>query len=349
VRQIAFGVPGDLTTLTGGYAYDRRIIVELEQLGWPITPLNLGQGYPWPCQTTRAAAQARLQSVPDNDPIIIDGLAFGVLPDVAVKLCEHHRVVALVHHPLALESGLSAQQAMLLHESERAALKSAARVVVTSNTTARHLVAHYGVISDLIVVAPPGVDRTPMAHGSSNSTVQLLSIGAVVPRKGFDLLVRALATLRELPWHLWIVGDRTRDMRTAAALDDAITRYGLSERIEMFGSVDQHRLEQLFEGADFFVLASRYEGYGMAYTEAIAHGLPIIGTTAGAIPEIIPAGAGLLVPSDDEDALAAVLRRLIEQPEERLKIAARARSAICQLPNWADSARTFARTLDELL
>jgi len=143
MRQIAFGVPGDLTTLTGGYAYDRRIIVELEQLGWPVTPLNLGQGYPWPCQATLAAAQARLQSVPENDPIIIDGLAFGVLPDVAVKLYEHHRVVALVHHPLALEWGLSAQQAMLLHESERVALKSAARVVVTSNTTARHLVAHY--------------------------------------------------------------------------------------------------------------------------------------------------------------------------------------------------------------
>jgi glycosyltransferase involved in cell wall biosynthesis len=348
VRQVAFAVPGDLATPTGGYVYDCRIIAELKQLGWPVTVLNLGEGYPWPGQTTRAIAQAVLQSVPDNDPIIIDGLAFGVLSDMASKLREHHPLVALVHLPLALEFGLSPQQAALLRESERAALESAARVVVTSNTTARHLVANYGVISDLIVVVPPGVDRVPMARGSSNNIVQLLSIGSVVPGKGFDLLVRALATLSELPWHLWIVGDRTRDIGTVAALDDAIARFGLAERVKMFGSVGRRRLEQFFDGADLFVLASRYESYGMAYIEAIAHGLPIIGTTAGAIPETIPAGAGLLVPPDDQDALASALRCLIERPEERLKIAADARRAICQLPSWADAARTFARTLDKL-
>jgi glycosyltransferase involved in cell wall biosynthesis len=348
VRQIAFAVPGDLATPTGGYVYDRRIIIELKQLGWPVTPLNLGEGYPWPTEATRVTAQARLESVSDNDPIIIDGLAFGVLPDLAFKLRERHSLVPLVHLPLALESGLSPQQTALLHESERAALESAARVVVTSNTTARHLVAHYGVIPELIIVAPPGVDRMPMARGSSNGVVQLLSIGAVVPGKGFDLLVKSLATLSELPWHLWIVGDRTRDMRTVEALDDAIARFGLVERIKMFGSVEQHRLEQFFDGADLFVLASRYESYGMAYTEAIARGLPIIGTTAGAIPEIIPAGAGLLVPPDDQDALVSALRCLIERPEERVKIAAGARRAICQLPNWGDAVRVIARTLDEL-
>jgi glycosyltransferase involved in cell wall biosynthesis len=187
----------------------------------------------------------------------------------------------------------------------------------------------------------------PMARGSNNGVVQLLSIGAVVPGKGFDLLVRALAALSELPWHLWIVGDRTRDMRTVAALDGTIARFGLTERIEMFGSVEQHHLEQFFDGADLFVLASRYESYGMVYIEAIAHGLPIIGTTAGAIPETIPAGAGLLVPPDNEDALASALGCLIERPEERLKLAAGARRAICQLPNWTDAARAFALTLDE--
>ena len=177
-----------------------------------------------------------------------------MLPDVAFKLRERHPLVALVHLPLALEVGLSAQQTALLRESERAALQSAARVIVTSDTTARHLVAHYGVISELIVVAPPGVDRAPMARGSSNSVVQLLSIGAVVPGKGFDLLVRALATLSELPWRLWIVGDRTRDMRTVAALDDAIARFGLAERIKMFGSVGRRRLEEFFDRADLLCL-----------------------------------------------------------------------------------------------
>jgi glycosyltransferase involved in cell wall biosynthesis len=348
VRRIAFAVPGDLATPTGGYVYDRRMIAELKRLGWAVTALDLGEGYPWPSQATRGIAQARLQSVPDNDPIIIDGLAFGVLPDVSLKLRERHPLVALVHLPLALEFGLSAQQTALLRDSERAALQSAARVVVTSKTTARHLVANYGLTSELICIAPPGVDRAPMARGSNNGVVQLLSIGAVVPGKGFDLLVKALATLSEIPWHLWIVGDRTRDTRTVAALDDAIARFGLAERIKMFGSVGRSQLEQFFAGADIFVLASRYESYGMAYTEAIAHGLPVIGTTAGAIPETIPSGAGLLVPPDDQDALVSALRCLIEEPEERLRIAAGARRAICQLPNWADAAKAFARSLDTL-
>jgi glycosyltransferase involved in cell wall biosynthesis len=348
VRQIAFAVPGDLATPTGGYVYDRRIIVELNQLGWPVRPLNLGEGYPWPSQATLAFAHDRLQSVPENDPIIIDGLAFGALPDVALKLRARHPLLALVHLPLALEFGLSAREISLLRESERAALKSAARVLVTSNTTARHLVAHYGVSSNLIVVAPPGVDRVSMARGSNNGVVQLLSIGAVVPGKGFDLLVGALAMLPELPWHLWIVGDRTRDVRSAAALNDTIAHFGLGERIEMFGSVGRHQLEQFFDGADLFVLASRYESYGMAYTEAIAHGLPVIGTTAGAIPETIPAGAGLFVPPDDQNALASALRCLIERPEERRQMAAGARKAICQLPNWVDTARAFARSLETL-
>ncbi len=91
----------------------------------------------------------------------------------------------------------------------------------------------------------------------------------------------------------------------------------------------------------------------MAYTEAIAHGVPVVGTTAGAIPETVPAGAGVLVPPDDVDALAAALRRLIEQPEARERSPpARARSRFrpgasrrrCSRTRWmASHERLFGR------
>ena len=207
VGRVAFAVPGDLATPTGGYAYDRRMIAELGRLGWTIEVVNLGDGFPRPSPEQRKIAQDRLMAVAAGRPIVIDGLAYGVLPEVASQLCSRHPLIALVHHPLALESGLSATQADQFRASERAALAAAKRVVATSAATARLLAAEYGVPADRIVVAYPGTDRAPAAHGSNDGIVRLLAIGAVVRRKGFDVLLAALATLADLPWRL---SDRRR-------------------------------------------------------------------------------------------------------------------------------------------
>jgi len=100
--------------------------------------------------------------------------------------------------------------------------------------------------------------------------------------------------------------------------------------------------------SDIFVLASRFEGYGMALAEAIAHGLPVVSTRAGAIPDTVPAGAGLLVPPDDTTALAQALRRLIGDLPERQQLATNARAAATQLPTWQDSARLFAGAIETI-
>jgi glycosyltransferase involved in cell wall biosynthesis len=348
VRRVAFAVPGDLATPTGGYAYDRRVISELERLGWEIDVIDLGEGFPQPSAAERNAARERLMNIPAGCSIIIDGLAFGVLPDVAPALSRDHALIALVHHPLAFESGLSAAQAERLRVSERAALASARGVIVTSATTARLLTAEYGVAADRIIVACPGTDPVPPARGSSDGVIRLLAVGAIVPRKGYDVLIAALAMLKDVAWHLTIAGDRTRDAQTAAKLDADIRRFGLGERISVFGAVSDERLAELYLQADLFTLASRYEGYGMVFSEAVAHGLPIVGTSAGAIPETVPAGAGLLVPPDDATALASALRRAIENSGERQRMAAASREAACRFPTWQDSAQIFARVLEAI-
>ena len=349
VGRVAFAVPGDLATLTGGYAYDRHMIVELAKLGWKIDLVNLGDGFPRPSQEQRKTAQERLAAIPAGRPIVIDGLAFGALPEVAMQLSQHHPLIALVHHPLAIETGLSAVQAGDLLASERRALTAAIRVVVTSATTARLLVADYGVPEDRIVIACPGTDAVAAARGSNDDIVRLLAVGAIVPRKGFDVLIGALATLTDLPWHLTIAGDGGRYPEAAAQLDADIMRYGLGGRIAVPGAVSRERLAELYAGADLFTLASHYEGYGMVFSEAIACGLPIIATTAGAIPETVPAGAGVLVAPDDAAALAAALRRVIENREERRRMTAAAREAAHSLPNWQDSAKLFARALEDAI
>jgi glycosyltransferase involved in cell wall biosynthesis len=346
VRRVAFAVPGDLATRTGGYAYDRRMISELERLGWDVRIVNLDDGFPHPKSEQRQDAGARLLSIPAGFPIVIDGLAFGVLPDLASELRRDHSLIALVHHPLALESGLSAGEAEAFRASERAALATARHVIVTSATTARLLVADYDVPAERITVAHPGIDPAPAAPGSNDGIVRLLAVGAIVPRKGYDLLIAALATLSDLPWQLTIAGDRSRDPQAAARLDADIQRFGLGKRIAVLGAVSDERLAQCYAEADIFTLASRYEGYGMVFSEAIAHGLPVIGSNAGAIAETVPAGAGVLVPPDDAPALATALRRLIANQDERREMAAAAREAARKLPTWQDSAKVFARALD---
>jgi glycosyltransferase involved in cell wall biosynthesis len=340
-RHVAFAVPGDLATPTGGYRYDQRIIQELRELGWQVDIADIGDQFPFPSTAQRAAALAILSGLPAGYPIVLDGLAFGALPEAAA-LRSRTPLIALVHQPLALDPGLGTAQADIFRGTERAALAAAARVVVTSEATARIVTANYDVPSQRISVVRPGTDRVPAAPGSSDGIVRLLSVGSVLPVKGYDLLIAALATLTEMPWELTIAGDRTRNPAAAAQLDADIEARGLGDRIAVLGAVPSERIKELFLASDVFVLASRFEGYGMALAESIAHGIPVVSTMTGAIPQTVPAGTGLLVPPNDAAALARALCRLIGDPAERRRLAMNAHAAASQLPTWQNSARLFA-------
>ena len=111
MKRLAFAVPGDIDTPTGGYAYDRRIIAELRDLGWSVDVVGLGDGFPRPDAPTRAAVGGIFSNMPEGCPIVVDGLALGVLPEAAARLSGRNPLIALVHHPLALESGLPAAEA----------------------------------------------------------------------------------------------------------------------------------------------------------------------------------------------------------------------------------------------
>src|SRR3954447_4984455 len=342
--HVAFAVPGDLATPTGGYRYDGRIIEELRQLGWQVDVANIGDGFPFPSSAQRATALAMLSAVPTGCPTVLDGLAFGALPE-AGALRHHTPLIALVHQPLALDPGLDTLQAEYFRESERAALAAAARVVVTSESTARIVTGDYGVPARRVSIVRPGNDPVARAPGNSDDIVRLLS-SSVLPVKGYDVLIAALATLTDMPWRLAIAGDRMRNAAFAAQLDAEIEAHGLGDRVAMLGAVPPARIIELFLASDVFVLASRFEGYGMALAEAISHGLPVVSTTAGAIPQTVPAGSGLLVPPNDASALAHALRRVIGDRGERSRLARNARAAAAQLPTWQESTRLFAGAIE---
>lgn len=345
--DFVFAVPGDLDTPTGGYAYDKRMIAELRELDWRPQVVNLGEGFPHPSALTRATARAQLNDVPKGRAVVIDGLAFGVMPEEAEALSQIHPLIAMVHHPLALESGVTPEDAAALRESERKALSFTHAVIVNSRTTADAL-ASYGVPAERITVARPGTDRVSIPPRRHEGPVALLTVGSLVPRKGYDVLIASLATLIDLPWRLTIVGD-ARDPATAEQVRALIEHHKLGPRTSLLGAVTAQRLAELYALSELFVLPSRYEGFGMAYAEAIAHGLPVIGTTAGAIPETVPDTAGVLIPPDDVPALAAALRHLIESRTARAQLAEGARFAAKHLPTWAESAKLFSDAIERVV
>ncbi len=342
-----FVLPGDADARTGGYEYGRRMMDGLRTLGWNVTVHGLHASFPAPTPAATAHARTTLARIPDGLTVLVDGLAFGALPEVAAAEARRLRLVALVHHPLAAETGLEPARAAALRASEMRALAAAGRVVTTSAATARAL-AGYGVASERIAIVEPGTDPVPLARGSEGRSLELLCVAAIVPRKGHAVLVEALAPLVDRPWRLTCVGALARSPETVAALRQQLARLRLADRVRFAGEVDRTPLDRYYDRADAFVLATFHEGYGMALAEALAHGLPVVATRAGAVPETVPAEAALLVPPGDPVALRGALARLLDEPALRASLAAGARSARARLPTWAESCARLAKALEAI-
>jgi len=344
MHDAGFAVPGDLASPTGGYAYARALIATMPEVGWHLRHLALPDGFPAPDDAALTATAAVLQGQPPDQPLLIDGLAFGVLsPEILAGASSP--LVALVHHPLALETGLAPERAQALATSERRALAAAAAVVCTSAETARVLTADYAVPADRIAVALPGTHLPACPAAGGGGEPHLLSVGTISPRKGQETLVGALALIADLPWRCRLVGSTTREPAAAARLAGLIAELGLQDRLEMTGEMPAETLQDVYAAADLFVLPSRYEGYGMAFAEALAHGLPIVACPCGAVPDTVPQAAALFVPPDQPAALAEALRRLLVDASLRQKKAAAAWQSGRRLPSWQGAAAAVAAAL----
>ena len=346
-RRLTVLVPGDFTTRTGGYEYDRRIVAGLRARGWTVEVVTLAGTFPFPKPDALGQAAEALAGLADDGLVLIDGLALGAMPDHARAQAHRLRLVALVHHPLASETGLAPDVATRLATSERLALTAVRAVVVTSAATAVGLES-YGVTPDRLVVVEPGTDPAPVARGSGSDAPHLLSVASLTARKGHDLLVEALAPLRDRPWRLTIVGSRTREPAAAARVKALVEARGLTERVQLAGEADATAISGVYDGADLFVTASYHEGYGMAVAEALARALPVVGTATGAIPELVGDDAGLIVPVGDCAALTLALAQVLDDPALRTGLAAGALARRQALPTWDDAAERMAATLAEV-
>lgn len=346
-QSLTFIVAGDPAQLTGGYVYDARIAETLRQQGWQVDVIGLGGSFPEPDAASAHALDETLDGLTPGARVVIDGLAMGGLPEVVARHRERLDITALVHHPLSDETGLDDAQRTRFTISETRALASARRVIATSPFTARRL-ADFDVSAERISVVEPGVESAPLAARVDNAPPgpqRLLCVATITPRKGHDILVEALARLGDHAWQCDCIGSLDRDREHVQAVTTRIREAGLEGRVRLLGERPPEALGTAYHGADLFVLPSFYEGYGMVITEALAHGLPIITTTGGALAYTLPRDAGLGVPPGDVEALAEVLRRWFDEPGLRQRLRQGARQARAASKDWGAAGSTFASAL----
>ena len=343
-----FVVPGSIDQRTGGYLYDARMVREMRAAGRGVVVHELAGRFPDADHVAAERMERTLGSVPDGAPVVVDGLAGGGLPDVLARHAERLRLVALVHHPLAEETGLSRAMAARFAASERKALSACRGVVVTSPFTRSRLEA-YGVALDRVRVAVPGTEPAERAVGpEAGRAPALLCVGSITPRKGHPVLLDALHQVRDLDWTCALAGSAALAPDHARQVSEQVGALGLTDRVAFLGELDEPALEQAYRTSSVFVLASHYEGYGMALTEAMARGLPVVSTTGGAIPYTVPAEAGVLVEPGDARALAGALSALLTDEDGLMGRLRRGAARVAgTLPDWRRAAGDFMAAVDD--
>jgi len=345
LRRAAFAIPGDITTPTGGFIYERRLLEALRSEGRDVKHLRLGTSFPDPDADDTADAIAQFRDLDPDRVLILDGFVSATL-DTEALAALHVPSVAMVHHPLALEIGLDADRRDRLFRRERANLARIDHVFVPSPATADVLTRSYDVAADRITVLRPGAHR-PTGMRDPVVPPLILSVGILHPRKGHDVLLKALARITDLDWTAVIVG-KSHDADHAAHLGRLHEDLGLGARVRIAGYLPDTDLAGLYANASVFALATRYEGYGLVFDEALVHGLPIVSCRTGAVPDTVPAATGHLVATDDDMAFADALAGLLSDTATYQGCADAALAAGRKLPTWIDTARTAGNVLDRL-
>jgi glycosyltransferase involved in cell wall biosynthesis len=355
-------VPANIRHNSGGNVYNAALAQGLEQLGAEVTIQPVDGDWPVGSKEERrrlagllmAGTSARIQAgapgVPANTVTIVDGLVASGAPEAMEDAAAAGQAPwVLLHMPLDGHPDLEAR-----------ALQAAAGVICTSGSAAAEISRRHGLAG--VRAALPGTGRARVAGGSEPP--RLLAVAALLPNKDQLVLLGALARLRDLEWTAGLVGSATADPDYARQVAAAVDRYGLGSRVQLPGELTGEALEQQWDAADLSLLVSRVEAFGMAVTESVARGVPVIVRAGTGAVEALglgaetapgpPDGAGPALPGAavelgaagdaepgeaDPDPLAALLRSWLTDPGLRAEWRRRALAGRELLPGWDATAR----------
>lgn len=218
-------------------------------------------------------------------------------------------------------------------------LHNADKVIYINHVTKKDL-KELGVREEQLVKVQPGIEVGETRRAKREGRKKyILSVGRLIPRKGFDTLIEAFAQLDQTKFddvELWIVGDGPERER----LEEIAEQNLVQDSVKFLGTVQDEKLQSLYVGAEIFALTPRemvgdMEGFGIVYLEAAAHGVPAVGTLTGGVPEaVIHDKTGLLVPPNNPKAAAIALMQLLANSDLRRKLGKQAQLRIQEEFTW---------------
>ena len=224
----------------------------------------------------------------------------------------------------------------LLRQRIVKALQCATRIFSVSDSLKRHA-ANLGVVRDKILVVGNGVDTEKFCRlsrrsardqlGLSEDAPVLISVGALVERKGFHRVIECLpALLQRFPGLRYlVVGGASPEGDWSASLRERVIELDLQDCVIFLGALAPDKLKVPLSAADVFVLATRNEGWANVFLEAMACGLPVVTTDVGGNAEVVANGnLGILVPFGDRDGLARAMSEALRRDWDRDFIVAHA-------------------------
>lgn len=341
--NIGFLITGSLSRQTGGYLYDRRLIEFLRRQGCRVDVISVGNiRVGRSVLSTLWLLASRIHR--RYEVLLEDELAHPALWlfNRWIRAARSTRTIAIVH-ALRYRMLKVGWRRYLSRTLERQMLASVESIVTVSQHLKDELIG-LGLKGSCIHVVPPGTILPDASARNPPSThhINLLCVANCLPAKGIHILLEALHRVQDSRLRLTVVGDDHVDPAYTETLRRLLARWRLTSRVRFTGTVPWETIADFYTAADMFVFPSLSEGFGMVLAEAMSFGLPIIATTADAIPELVHHGDnGLLVPPHDAGALATAIAQLASDEELCRRLGQSGRKRAERLPSWEQSAQAI--------
>jgi len=306
-KKIYLLTSGNIHELTGGYLYNQRLAAGLSQKGHTVKVISLAET-PSDQSVLENALRRQLRQTEPGSCVVIDSIVLGMMNRVIKEHGNRYYFVGLVHLPATLDLHKTDKE-MELAENELESMNALNQLVVTGNYI-KQLLEQAGLDGSKISIIEPGVDNFPRKRDYAGLPFELLCISNFSWIKGQMLLADALSRLTNRNWTLRMYGNMSAGKEYVDSLKKLIASRNLGGRIQLHDTLNREDISSAFLKADLFVLPTQFESFGMVLTESLAHGIPVVTTTAGNLVHTVPAGMGILTEPGNVDELSFVLNRL---------------------------------------